>query len=131
MSVTGYLNKILTEGTIVTEATGDEVISAFVNGTKSARTANLMVTKNNHGRVLINYETPIAFISNDGKAFVSSTKYSVTTSKFQNKIRNTMKSAGMEYTDTTDQGILDAMEGKTDAPAPTEKDKKIVPQSER
>ena len=61
-----------------------EVITAFLNRQK-AKTLNLHTKQDNEKFVLINYETPIAYIQ-DNDLWIDKCKYSATTSKIQNEL---------------------------------------------
>mgnify|MGYP000982306598 CR=1 FL=1 len=60
-----------------------EVIETFINGGNKAKTANLYID----GENLVNYSTVIAHRINN-RIYLNSTKYSQTTSRIQNMIRN-------------------------------------------
>lgn len=66
-------------------------------------TPNLKISKQTNGWALINYATPILFRKNTGEVFFNTDKYSPTTSKIQNKIRNTLK--GTKFKETDEAGI--------------------------
>lgn len=59
------------------------VIENFIKGNTKGKTANLYIV----GNKLLNYNTVIA-IRKDSKIILNSTKYSQTTSRIQNMIRN-------------------------------------------
>jgi hypothetical protein len=64
------------------------VIVAFISGKSKPHSVNLKIETVSYnpsqgGRVLINYKTPLAFITDDGKAYLNYEKYSITTSKIQ------------------------------------------------
>lgn len=65
-----------------------QVIEAYINGDKTAKTAHLHID----GQFLYNYNTPLAQRVNngDGRYFyvLNATKYSRTTSTIQNKLRD-------------------------------------------
>lgn len=67
-----------------------EVINAFVNGVNNIQSYNGNLYVSWDGNRLINYSTCIAQRNEDGTFTVNSTKYSVTTSKLQTYVRDTI-----------------------------------------
>ena len=74
-----------------------EVINKFMNG-KSAKSSNGNLWTSSDNNRLMNYATCIAQRLSDGTFIVNSTKYSVTTSQIQTKVRRTLRN----YKEVTD-----------------------------
>lgn len=66
--------------------TNEEFIKLFRNGklTAQRKNGNLWIM---NGKLLVNYNTPIAYRQQEDRIFLNKTKYSVTTSKIQCLIR--------------------------------------------
>ena len=62
----------------------EDVIKAFLRK-ENAYTTNLFTKKENNKYVLVNYETPIAYIDNKN-LWINQCKYSASTSKIQSKL---------------------------------------------
>jgi hypothetical protein len=78
-------------------------------------TPNLRISKQPGGWALVNYATPILFRANGSDEIVFNTeKYSVSTSRIQNMIR---QEVGGSATETDEAGIQSAIEAAQDANA--------------
>jgi hypothetical protein len=120
----GYIDKkgntlkteSLHKGTTIAETKNTDVIDMFINDTfpKDKKTTwgtqHLKINKENNGWSLVNYATVIVYRPNDeDKVYLNKKKYSITTSKIQNQIRNVAKNNNVELTETDEIGITDAM----------------------
>lgn len=76
---------------------GETPLRNIINGYFTYKGRTLM----SDGKSLYNYDTLMAYHSDDGKLYINREKYSVTTSKIQGQIRCKAK----EYTEVTEQEI--------------------------
>lgn len=93
-----------------------QVVEDFFNGASSGNTKNVKIQKVTLGRALVNYETVIVFDrESDHTYFFNTNKYSVTTSKLQNQIRQHL--GGFKVQEVDENGIYAAMKAE-DKPRP-------------
>ena len=87
-----------------------DVIEKFINREKGQTPLRNIIngyyvykgrTLRSDGKSLYNYDTLMAYHSDDGKLYINKEKYSVTTSKIQSQIRYTAK----DYTEVTESEI--------------------------
>ena len=90
--------------------TNSDVIENFINHKKGETPLRNIIngyymykgrTLRSDGKSLYNYDTLMAYHSNDGKIYINREKYSVTTSKIQSQIRYKAK----DYIEVTEQEI--------------------------
>lgn len=90
--------------------TNTDVIEKFINREKGQTPLRNIIngyhmykgrTLISDGKSLYNYDTLMAYHSDDGKLYINKEKYSVTTSKIQSQIRYRAK----DYTEVTEQEI--------------------------
>lgn len=90
--------------------TNSDVIENFINHKKGETPLRNIIngyytykgrTLVSDGKSLYNYDTLMAYHSNDGKIYINREKYSVTTSKIQSQIRYKAK----DYIEVTEQEI--------------------------
>jgi hypothetical protein len=96
------------------EYTGnDKVIIDFLDGAVRGKTQHLMIVPNSEefggGTILINYRTPIAYRRTDGSIVLNKDRYSVTTSKIQNKIRGHIY-PGVNVEEVGEREIMDMVD---------------------
>lgn len=68
-------------------------------------TANLKITKKPDGWSLINYATPLLYRDAAGEVWFNTSKYSVSTSTIQNKIRRIAEGLGISLTEVEEAGM--------------------------
>lgn len=90
--------------------TNSDVIQKFINHEKGQTPLRNIIgdyctykgrTLASDGKSLYNYDTLMAYHSDDGKLYINKEKYSRTTSKIQSQIRNRAK----DYTEVTEHEI--------------------------
>ena len=107
----------------------DEVINLFVSDSfpKDKRqdwgTPNLRIVKQTNGWALINYATPIMYRNDAGELYFNTQKYSQTTSKIQNQIR---QAVGGSATEVDEGGITQAISEASSAGSAEENVEKVA-----
>jgi hypothetical protein len=139
----GMTQKQDEEDFMVTEAklnerTNEEVIQMFLadrftkDKMQSWGTANLKIEKDEYSGQwgLKNYMTWIVYRAADGKVYLNSHKYSVTTSKIQNYIRRIAQELGVQLTEVEDDNLTKVMDADYDKSAPKVKEGRIPDSSD-
>lgn len=67
--------------------TREKVINDFYEGKKKGKASSLSIDDTNKGTALYSYATPIAYRNKEGKVYMTSKRFSQSTSTQQNKLR--------------------------------------------
>lgn len=110
------------ENSIFIETKNIDVIDMFIDDSfpkdkkNTWGTEHLKISKEPHGWALVNYSTVIAYRPNGSdEVYFNKRKYSVTTSKIQNQIRNSARKSGVHIIEMDEKGVEDKIgEGKSD-----------------
>jgi len=110
------------ENSIFIETKNIDVIDMFINDSfpKDKKsiwgTEHLKIVKKPNGWALVNYSTAIAYRPNGSdEVFFNKRKYSVTTSKIQNQIRNSARKNGVHIIEMDEKSVEDKIwEPKSD-----------------
>jgi len=109
------------ENSIFIETKNIDVIDMFINDSfpKDKKTTwgtdNLKIHKENNGWSLVNYSTVIAYRPNGSDTiYFNKRKYSVTTSKIQNQIRNSARKGGVRISEMDEKDVYEKMNKEKD-----------------
>lgn len=106
-----FENYLSSENILKEEVSNDSVIDAFISGDRKIRSQHLYINRNSNGtRTLVNYSTPIAYLSKDGVMYVNSRRYSVTTSKIQNRLRAALSNAKFDTAEVDENALKDKID---------------------
>lgn len=84
------------------EATNAQVINSFLNKKykDGSGAGNLKHFKHSNGWSLTNYSTPLLFVDDKGNIYFNTEKFSVSTTKIQNNIRQMLAGEKFKEVDT-------------------------------